>query len=108
MGPEADALVSRLVQIYRGEVAGIEAHTLCPPDMLSRVYCLEVVRSWLLDTAVDGQRLLAGVGLAIVIDDVCVLDRSDMAREAIEADAAADGACGGDLLQGDCDDDMAG
>ena len=48
--------------------------------------------------------LLNGVGLAIVIDDVLVLDRSDMAREAIEA-GAADGACGDDLVQGDCDDD---
>ena len=108
MGPDADDLASRLVQIYRGEVEGIEAHALYLPGM-HREYCLDqVVRSWLLDTAVDGQRLLAGVGLAIVIDDVLVLDRSDMAREAIEADAAADGACGADLVQGDCDDDMDG
>ena len=103
MGPEADDLASRLVQIYRGEVEGIEAHALYLPGM-HREYCLEVVRSWLLDTAVDGQRLLTGVGLSIVIDDVLVLDRSDMAREAIEA-GAADGACGDDLVQGDCDDD---
>ena len=50
--------------------------------------------------------LLNGVGLASVIDDVCVLDRSDMTPdvtpEAIEADAATDDACGADLLQGDC------
>ena len=54
-----------------------------------------------------GKRLLNGVGLAIVIDDVCVLDRSDMALEAISADDAAD-ACGADLLQGDCDCDYEG
>ena len=109
MGPHADDLASRLVQIYRGEVAGIEAHPLYLPGM-HREYCLEVVRSWLLDTAVDGQRLLNGVGLAIAIDDVLVLDRSDLTREAIEEDAAADGAFGAELVQGDpdCDYDMDG
>ena len=54
MGPEADDLASRLVQIYRGEVLGIEAHALCEPDVHSRLHSLEVIRSWLLDTAVDG------------------------------------------------------
>ena len=54
MGPGADDLASRIVQIYRGEVEGIEPHALCEPGVHSRVHCLEVVRSWLLDTAVDG------------------------------------------------------
>ena len=36
-----------------------------------------------------------------------MLDRSDMALEAISADDAAD-ACGADLLQGDCDCDYEG
>ena len=35
---------------------------------------------------------------------MCVLDRSDMAREAIEADAA-DGECAEHLQCGDCEDE---
>ena len=54
MGPGATDLASRLVQIWRGEVAGVEAHALFEPGLHSRAYCLQQVRSWLADSAVDG------------------------------------------------------
>ena len=126
-GPDATDLASRLVQIYRGEVEGIEAHPLYEPAVHSRLYCLGVVRSWLIDTARDGtprpsrpphppaprtqppshvcragKRLMNGMGLAIFVAGECELDRSDMAADAIEA-AAADGECAAHLQLGDCE-----
>lgn len=53
-GPNGSDLASRLVQIFMGEVRGIKAHPLFVPGVHSRLYCLGVVRSWLLDTARDG------------------------------------------------------
>ena len=44
-----------------------------------------------------------GIGLAIVVQGECVLDRSDMAADAIEA-AAADGECAAHLQLGDCEE----
>ena len=80
LGPHATDLASRLVQIYRGEVEGIEAHPHYHPAVC-RPYCLGVVRSWLLDTAQhDGTpRPTAGLPTYLTLGPTTTLARAEQA-----------------------------
>ena len=80
LGPHATDLASRLVQIYRGEVEGIEAHPHYHPAVC-RPYCLGVVRSWLLDTAQhDGTpRPTAGLPTHLTLGPTTTLARAEQA-----------------------------
>ena len=86
-GPDATDLASRLVQIYRGEVEGIEAHPHYHLGVVKyhravcRPYCLEVIRGWLLDTAQhDGTpRPTAGLPTHLTLGPTATLARAEQA-----------------------------